>query len=216
MNMIHSVATEPLERVGVLVAKKDVVLDVPGLVHLPERAEPTRRLVFRTDPGELFAVLVLEMDLVPGRWGSRNSDDAHLIFLVERRDGPQSSVLGSCEVFPPSRGFPEHFYVAHDAGASEDEGCFSHVQSVPLCPDLAYNLRYVYDTASPSTELRITTGEEKRTILAKPPAPGAIETGSTLEVVLGHEPAEHRRATWGWRYSNLKLSLLRASAGEEG
>ncbi|HUP24410.1 MAG TPA: hypothetical protein VNB06_15870 [Thermoanaerobaculia bacterium] len=160
-----------------------------------------------------FRRIELDLDVTHGGWFSAEPERNHSIFWLHRGHGSfAANAIAYVNAFGPSRNeIRLATNLTQPRGARMDA---AKATGTRLVAGRTYHFRYVYDGRDGRTELVVSEGGRVLTRAVGRAPLRAIESprDGLFFVSFGHRNNGTRgpeRPTYGWRYSNLSVRLLR-------
>jgi hypothetical protein len=188
-----------------------VRLEHPGTVHVPRPGDHNRTVDIHATG--TFRRIELHLDVTHGGWFPAEPARNHSIFWLHRGHGAfAGNAIAYVNAFGPAR---DEIRLATNLtlprGARMDA---AKATPVRLVPGRTYSFHYVYDGSDGQTELEVRDGGRVVTrVVGRAPLRAIASPGDrTFFVSFGHQNSGSRgpeRPTYGWRYSNLAVRLLR-------
>jgi hypothetical protein len=188
-----------------------VRLDHPGTVHVPRPGNHNRTVDIHASG--TFRRIELDLDVTHGGWFSAEPERNHSIFWLHRGHGSfAGNAIAYVNAFGPSRNeIRLATNLSQVRGAPMDAVKASGAR---LASGRTYHFHYAYNGMDGRTELVVSEGGRVLTRVVGSAPLRAIESprDGAFFVSFGHKNNGSRgpeRPTYGWRYSNLAVRLLR-------
>lgn len=194
---------------------------VTGAIHTPTPGNRIAVVCINIPIDLSLGKLVVEWDVTPGQWNSQFAAGSHNLAWIHR-GSYSSNTIGNVNVFGKGRNF-----IGMNQNVDMKTGAVStgRVRNVDLVTGgpTTYHLRYTYDAARRKASFEVSGGgKSESTEFAATARDGILQiprknrwSESSLFVEFGHfgeaRPSNGKPAvpTYGWKYSNLRLKMVR-------
>ena len=182
----------------------DALINEPGTFHAPTDGNERRTFMIDSEAGQ-FEELQLTMEFTMGGW-DRNSSGNHAIFWLNRTPVWRSNVFAYFNAFGPNRNELKYFTnVGLPQGEEKTDSSRTELKE-----GKTYTVEFLYSTSSRLAEVVVSLkggAQVARTELV--PTVRNIQSTGEWMLVFGHSTDEAGKEvpTYGWRYSNLCMTL---------
>jgi hypothetical protein len=181
----------------------------PGLLHMPTPGNEVKSIAIPVPTNTDYGQLIVEMDVYVDEWSAEGSDLIQNLFTVFRGTLNKyrwaTHTFGYANLRGPRRNLVKFGYTADLAR----KYLISYADKAPLRTHTTYHCYMLFDAIGGTTLFGLSANGVKVAEIRGVASTRVIHTGPGLVVRMGHltGTSEPVGATYGWRYSNLRVVL---------